>query len=143
VCDPGAARSSSRSTCAPSPSSTSAWQRLERELHEEVKGWRLYPVVEAIQALRGVDLRAPSSSSLTGGPHAVRHSPAADELSRPHAPRSTPRGKGDGKAASPRQGTLTRARAGRRRVGLSVRAKVSRHLQLRLEKLPAEVQAIA
>jgi len=31
-------------------------QRLERELHEAVKGWRLYPVVEAIQALRGVEL---------------------------------------------------------------------------------------
>ena len=31
-------------------------QRLERELHEEVRGWRLYPVVEAIQALRGVEL---------------------------------------------------------------------------------------
>jgi transposase len=30
--------------------------RLEHELHEAVKGWRLYPVVEAIQALRGVDL---------------------------------------------------------------------------------------
>jgi transposase len=25
-------------------------------LHEAVKGWRLYPVVEAIQALRGVEL---------------------------------------------------------------------------------------
>ena len=31
-------------------------QRLERELHQVVKGWRLYPVVEAIQALRGVEL---------------------------------------------------------------------------------------
>jgi len=31
-------------------------QRMERELHEAVKGWRLYPVVEAIQALRGVEL---------------------------------------------------------------------------------------
>ena len=31
-------------------------QRLERELHEAVQGWRLYPVVEAIQALRGVEL---------------------------------------------------------------------------------------
>jgi transposase len=30
-------------------------QRVERELHEAVKGWRLYPVVEAIQALRGVE----------------------------------------------------------------------------------------
>jgi transposase len=31
-------------------------QRVERERHEAVKGWRLYPVVEAIQALRGVEL---------------------------------------------------------------------------------------
>ena len=31
-------------------------QRLERELHEAVKGWRLSSVVEAIQALRGVEL---------------------------------------------------------------------------------------
>lgn len=31
-------------------------QRLERELHEAVRGWRLYPVVEALQALRGVEL---------------------------------------------------------------------------------------
>jgi transposase len=31
-------------------------QRLETELHEAVKTWRLYPVVEAIQALRGIEL---------------------------------------------------------------------------------------
>jgi transposase len=31
-------------------------QRLEGDVHEAVKGWRLYPVVEAIQALRGVGL---------------------------------------------------------------------------------------
>ncbi len=30
--------------------------RLEGELHEQVKHWRLFPVVEAIQALRGVEL---------------------------------------------------------------------------------------
>jgi hypothetical protein len=36
-------------------------QRLERELHEAVKGWRLYPVVEAIQACVGSSSRAPSS----------------------------------------------------------------------------------
>ena len=29
-------------------------QRLEHELHEHVKAWRLHPVVEALQALRGV-----------------------------------------------------------------------------------------
>src|SRR5436309_10299303 len=31
-------------------------QRLDAELHEEVTHWRLYPAVEAIQALRGVEL---------------------------------------------------------------------------------------
>ena len=31
-------------------------QRLERELLDEVKGWRLRPVVEAIQPLRGIDV---------------------------------------------------------------------------------------
>jgi transposase len=30
-------------------------QRLESELHTAMKTWRLNPVVEAIQALRGVD----------------------------------------------------------------------------------------
>ena len=33
---------------------TERLQRLEQELHEPVKAWRLYPVVEALQALRGV-----------------------------------------------------------------------------------------
>jgi len=31
-------------------------RRLEAELHTAVKTWRLYPVVEAVQALRGLDL---------------------------------------------------------------------------------------
>src|SRR5215475_9958105 len=33
---------------------TERLQRLEQELHERVKTWRLAPVVEALQALRGV-----------------------------------------------------------------------------------------
>jgi transposase len=33
---------------------TERLQRLEQELHEHVKTWRLQPVVEALQALRGV-----------------------------------------------------------------------------------------
>jgi len=31
-------------------------QRMEHALHEAVQGWRLYPMVQAIQALRGVEL---------------------------------------------------------------------------------------
>src|SRR5229473_2013654 len=60
-------------------------QRLDTELREHVTRWRLSPVVEAIQALRG----------LVEGAWAYRYP-----------------------------------------------AKVSRHLQLRLERLPVEVQAI-
>ena len=33
---------------------TERLQRLDHELQEHVKAWRLYPVVEALQALRGV-----------------------------------------------------------------------------------------
>ena len=33
---------------------TERLQRLEQELQEHVKNWRLQPVVEALQALRGV-----------------------------------------------------------------------------------------
>lgn len=33
---------------------TERLQRLEQELQEQVKSWRLNPVVEALQALRGV-----------------------------------------------------------------------------------------
>jgi transposase len=33
---------------------TERLQRLEQELHEQVKAWRLHPVVTALQALRGV-----------------------------------------------------------------------------------------
>jgi transposase len=62
---------------------TERLQRLEQELHEQVNAWRLYPVVEALQALRGV-------------PFTVRYP-----------------------------------------------AKVSRHLQLRLEKQPKIIQDIS
>jgi transposase len=33
---------------------TERLQRLEQELHEQVKAWRLHPVVAALQAMRGV-----------------------------------------------------------------------------------------
>jgi transposase len=35
---------------------TERLERLESQLHEAVKSWRRYPTVEAIQALRGVQL---------------------------------------------------------------------------------------
>src|SRR5260370_997033 len=118
-------------------------QRLERELHEAVKGWRLYPVVEAIQALRGVEL--------TG---AVILMTELGDLTRFDTPRQlmsylglTPSEYSSG--ARRRQGRITKAgHTHPPRALLETAwayrypAKVSRHLQLRLEKLPAEVQAI-
>jgi transposase len=118
-------------------------QCLEGELHEAVKGWRLYPVVEAIQALRGVEL--------TG---AVILMTELGDITRFDTPRQlmsylglTPSEYSSG--ARRRQGGITKAGNSHARRALvegawayRYPAKVSRHLQLRLEKLPAEVQAI-
>jgi transposase len=118
-------------------------QRLETELHEHVKTWRLYPVVEAIQALRGVQL--------TG---AVILIAELGDLTRFDTPRKlmnylglTPSEYSSGERR--RQGGITKAGNTHARRALvegawayRYPAKVSRHLQLRLETLPAEVQAI-
>jgi transposase len=60
--------------------------RLETELHAAVNTWRLPPVVNAVQALRGLDLTgAGDPYRRSGGPHALRYAAQADELSR-HRP---------------------------------------------------------
>src|SRR5262249_45477698 len=119
-------------------------QRLERELHEEVQHWRLYPVVEAIQALRGVEL--------TG---AIILIAELGDLTRFDTPRKlmsylglTPSEYSSGERR--RQGSITKAGNTHARRALvegawayRYPAKVSRHLQLRLEKLPAAIQAIS
>ncbi len=96
-------------------------QRLERELHQAVKAWRLYPVVEAVQALRGVEL--------TG---AIILLAELGDLTRLDSPRQlmsylgvTPSELCVGGSAPARRHHEGRqqsrpARAGRRRVGLSV-----------------------
>jgi transposase len=118
--------------------------RLERELHERVAGWRLAPVVEALQALRGVEL--------TG---AVILMAELGDITRFDTPRKlmsylglTPSESSTGERR--RQGSITKAGNGHARRALvegawayRFPAKVSRHLQLRLEKLPPEVQAIS
>jgi transposase len=119
-------------------------QRVERELHEAVKGWRLSPVVEAIQALRGVEL--------TG---AVILMTELGDLSRFDTPRQLMRYLGltpseSSSGARRQQGGLTKAgnRHARRALvegawAYRYPAKVSRHLQLRLEKLSPEVQTLS
>jgi transposase len=119
-------------------------ERLEHELQEVVQGWRLLPVVEALQALRGVEV--------TG---AVTLLAELGDLTRFDHPRPlmsylglTPSEYSSGERR--RQGSITKAGNGHARRALvegawayRYPAKVSRHLQLRLEKVSAEIQALS
>jgi transposase len=119
-------------------------QRLEAELREQVQAWRLYPVVHALQALRGVQFTV-----------AVILIAELGDLTRFDNPRQlmsylglTPSEYSSGERR--RQGTITKAGNTFARRALiegawSYRypAKVSRHLQLRLEELPKAIQDIS
>jgi transposase len=118
--------------------------RLELELHEQVQTWRLYPVVEALQALRGVQFTV-----------AVTTVAELGDLTRVDNPRQlmnylglTPSEYSSG--ARRQQGSITKTGNTHARRALVegawaywYPAKVSRHLQLRLEKLPTAIQAIS
>jgi transposase len=123
---------------------TDRLQRLEQELQEHVKAWRLYPVVEALQALRGVQFTV-----------AVTLVAEMGDLTRFDSPRELMKclglipseySSGDQR----RQGPITKAgNTHARRVlvegawAYRYPAKVSRHLQLRLEKQPRVIQDIS
>ncbi len=118
--------------------------RLELELHEQVKTWRLAPVVEALQALRGVQLTV-----------AVTTVAELGDLTRFEHPRQrmnylglTPSEYSSG--GRRQQGGMTKTGNTHARRALvegawayRYPAKVSRHLHLRLEKLPTAIQAIS
>jgi transposase len=120
-------------------------QRLEHELHEHVKAWRLSPVVEALQAaLRGVQFTA-----------AVTLVAAMGDLTRFESPRELRKFLGlipseHSCGEHRRQGSSTKAgNTHARRVlvegawAYRYPAKVSRHLQRRLEKQPKVIQDIS
>jgi transposase len=123
---------------------TARLQRLEQELHEQVQTWRLQPVVEALQALRGVPC-----------PVAVTIVAELGDRTRVDHPRQlmsdvglTPSEYSSGERR--RQGAITKAGNSHARRALVEGAwayrdpaNVSRHLQLRLEKLPKAVQDIS
>jgi transposase len=123
---------------------TERLQRLEQELHEQVKTWRLAPVVEALQALRGVQFTV-----------AVTIIAELGDLTRFDTPRQlmsylglTPSEYSSGERR--RQGGITKAGNTHARRALvegawayRYPAKVSRHLQLRLEHLPKGLQDIS
>jgi transposase len=120
---------------------TERLQRLEAELQTQGKTWRWAPVVEAIQGLRGVPFTV-----------AVTVLAELGDLSRFENPRQlmsylglTPSEYSSGERR--RQGAITKtgnSHARRARVegawAYRYPAKVSRHLPLRLEKLPKAIQ---
>jgi transposase len=120
---------------------TERLQRLEAELQTLVQTWRWLPVVEAIQALRGVQFLA-----------AVTLSAELGDLTRFENPRQLmsylgliPSEHTTGERR--RQGAITKTgNSHARRVLIEGAwayrspAKVSRHLQLRLEKVPKVIQ---
>jgi transposase len=119
-------------------------QRLEQELHEQVSAWRLSPVVEALQALRGVQFTV-----------AVTLVAEMGDLTRFDSPRELMKFLGlipseHSSGEQRRQGSITKAgNTHARRVlvegawAYRYPAKVSRHLQLRLEKQPKVIQDIS
>src|SRR5215813_5720071 len=123
---------------------TARLQRLDQELQEHVQAWRLPPVVEALQALRGVPCTV-----------AVTMVAAIGDLTRFDTPRALMKFLGlvpsaYSSGARRQQGSLTKAGNTHARRALvegawayRYPAKVSRHLQLRLEKLPPAIQAIS
>jgi transposase len=118
--------------------------RLERELQDQVQSWRLYPVVEALQALRGIQFTM-----------AVTTVAELGDLTRFDNPRQLMKFLGlipseYSSGERRRQGTITKAGNTHARRALvegawSYRypAKVSRHIQLRLEQQPKAIQDIS
>jgi transposase len=118
-------------------------QRLEQELQEQVKTWRLQPVVEALQALRGVQFTV-----------AVTLVAELGDLTRFQNPRQLMKYLGlipsEYSSGERRQGSTTKVgNTHARRVlvegawAYRYPAKVSRHLHLRLEKQPKIIQDIS
>jgi transposase len=119
-------------------------QRLEQELQEQVKAWRLHPVVETLQALRGVQFTV-----------AVTTVAELGDLTRFDNPRQLMKFLGVipseyCSAERRRQGSITKAGNTHARRALvegawayRYPAKVSRHLQLRLETQPKAIQDIS
>jgi transposase len=123
---------------------TERLQRLDQALHAHVKPWRVQPVGETLHALRGVQC-----------PGAVTLVAERGDLTRCESPRALRKCLGlvpaePSSGAQRRQGAMTKAgNTPARRVLVEGAwasrspAKVSRHLQRRLETQPKVIQAIS
>jgi transposase len=119
-------------------------QRLEAALHDAVRAWRLYPVVEDLQTMRGVQVTV-----------AVTLMAELGDLTRFDNPRALMRSLGlipseYSSGERRRQRGITKTGHAHARRALSEGAwayrdpaKSSRHLQLRLEGRPKPIQDIA
>jgi transposase len=119
-------------------------QRLDQALHEHVQAWRLHAVVEALQALRGVQFTV-----------AVTIVAAIGDLTRFDTPRELMKFLGlipseYSSGERRQQGAITKAGNTHARRALvegawayRYPAKVSRHLPLRLATQPKIIQAIS
>jgi transposase len=123
---------------------TERLQRLDQELHEHVQAWRLHPVVDALQALRGVQFTV-----------AVTMVAEIGDLTRFDTPRELMKFLGlipseYSSGERRQQGSITKAGNTHARRALvegawayRYPAKVSRHVQLRLETQPKIIQDIS
>jgi transposase len=123
---------------------TERLQRLEQALQEQVNAWRLNPVVEALQALRGVQFTV-----------AVTMVAEIGDLTRFDTPRELMKFLGlipseYSSGEQRRHGSITKAGNTHARKAVvegawayRYPAKVSRHLQLRLEKQPKMIQDLS
>jgi transposase len=123
---------------------TERLERLGQDLTDQVRTWRLRPVVDALQALRGVQVTVAVTAVAERG-----------DLTRFDNPRQlmsylglTPSEYSTGDRR--RQGGITKAGNTHARRALlegawayRYPAKVSRHLQLRLEKVPKPIQDLS
>ena len=123
---------------------TARLQRLEQARQDHVHAWRVHPVVEALQALRGVPCTV-----------AVTMVAALGDLTRFDSPRArmkflglVPSEYSSGERRQP--GSMTKAGNAHARKALvegawayRSPAKVSRHLQLRREKQPTMIQDLS
>ena len=85
-------------------------ERLTKQIAGALPGWSLAPVVEAVQAMRGVAFIVavtvvPRSATSRGSPISA----AADGLSRARRPRNIPAAHRSAAAASPRPAAVSRA----------------------------------
>src|SRR4029453_497169 len=122
---------------------TERLQRLEQELQEQVKSWRLHPVVEALQALRGVQVPVAVTMVAELGDLSRFDTPRELMKFRALPPSEYPPGERRHQGSIPKAGN-THARQALVEGAWAYRypAKVSRHVQVSVENKPKGTRAI-